>query len=148
MARRGPPGEPCLSLKSRPEARAFSVRNCVRQDSGNAVHHAAHVYVMGPRETSSGCPRPSDPRDAAAKLGRLSGRTHELITAVALVGPGVDRLEHEVAHLSMYPLTEGEQRGYLDTNEWEGCAGGYRIEQDVDAPQNRRGEAGLAGGVE
>jgi septum formation protein len=72
--------------------------------------------------------KPADEAGAREQLTQLSGHTHELVTGVALVGPGLERLEHERVALTMFPLSDAEIAGYLATREWEGCAGSYRIE--------------------
>ncbi|MBS2029609.1 MAG: septum formation protein Maf [Deltaproteobacteria bacterium] len=73
--------------------------------------------------------KPRDLDDAREKLQRLSGKTHQLYTAVALLGPKLERVEHDVVSLTMYALDPNELEGYLATREWEGCAGGYRVEE-------------------
>lgn len=72
--------------------------------------------------------KPEGRDDARRKLQRLAGRSHTLVTAVALVHAGQARVEHESATLTMFPLDAAELDGYLATGEWEGCAGGYQIE--------------------
>ena len=72
--------------------------------------------------------KPADRTAAERQLRALSGRSHLLHTGVCLVGPGRDETAVETARLTLYPLTEAEVRAYLDTAEWEGCAGGYRVE--------------------
>jgi septum formation protein len=68
-------------------------------------------------------------RDAArAQLGSLLGRSHRLLTAVALVGEGDEQLELDVVTLRFHPVSAEELERYLDTGEWQGCAGAYRIE--------------------
>jgi septum formation protein len=68
-------------------------------------------------------------RDAArAQLGALLGHAHQLLTAVALVGSGDEQLELDVVTLRFHALGAQELERYLDTEEWRGCAGGYRIE--------------------
>ena len=68
-------------------------------------------------------------RDAArAQLQALSGRTHRLLTAVCLLGGGQEETVVEEARLTVFPLRDAEVEAYLDTGEWEGCAGGYRVE--------------------
>jgi MAF protein len=68
-------------------------------------------------------------RDAArSQLGSLLGRSHRLVTAVALVGGGDEQLALDVVTLRLHPVGPDELERYLDTNEWQGCAGGYRIE--------------------
>jgi septum formation protein len=34
----------------------------------------------------------------------------------------------EVTRLALYPLLPAELERYLDTEEWRGCAGAYRVE--------------------
>jgi septum formation protein len=73
--------------------------------------------------------KPQDRAAAAAQLRALSGRTHLLHTGVCLVGPGGGaETVVETARLTLFPLAEAELETYLDTGEWEGCAGGYRVE--------------------
>ena len=72
--------------------------------------------------------KPASREAARAQLGSLLGRSHRLLTAVALVGGGEEQLELDVVTLRFHPLSADELERYLDTGEWEGCAGGYRIE--------------------
>lgn len=68
-------------------------------------------------------------RDAARRqLSAMAGATHELWTGVCLVGPSHVEVVVDVARITLYPLGEDELERYLDTGEWEGCAGSYRIE--------------------
>jgi septum formation protein len=72
--------------------------------------------------------KPAD-RDAARdQLRRLSGRSHEILTALCIVGPGVREIEVDVARLTLFPFQDEEIERYLELGEWEGCAGGYRVE--------------------
>ena len=72
--------------------------------------------------------KPGDEAGAREQLTTLSGHTHHLVTGVALVGPGLERVEDESVALTMFSLSDAEIGGYLATREWEGCAGSYRIE--------------------
>lgn len=72
--------------------------------------------------------KPVDRAAAARQLTRLSGHAHELWTGVCLLGPGHRELAVDVARLTLYPLSPAELERYLDTGEWEGCAGSYRVE--------------------
>jgi septum formation protein len=70
-----------------------------------------------------------DDRDAAREqLRALLGRTHRLVTAVALVQGGEESLAVDEVRLGFHPLEQDALERYLDTGEWQGCAGGYRIE--------------------
>ena len=72
--------------------------------------------------------KPGSREEARAQLGALVGRSHRLLTAVALVGGGEEQLELDVVTLRFHPVPPDELERYLDTGEWQGCAGGYRIE--------------------
>lgn len=72
--------------------------------------------------------KPADRAAARVQLQGLLGRTHRLLTAVALVEGGEESLAVDEVRLGFHPLEAGELERYLDTGEWEGCAGGYRIE--------------------
>ena len=68
--------------------------------------------------------------DAAAEtLRRLSGRTHRVISGVALVAEdGTVRAEEAVTDVTFRPLDDAEIEWYLASREWEGRAGGYAIQ--------------------
>jgi septum formation protein len=72
--------------------------------------------------------KPGSRAAARTQLGALLGRAHRLLTAVALVGDGDEQLALDVVTLRFHPLSSAELEHYLDTEEWRGCAGGYRIE--------------------
>lgn len=72
------------------------------------------------------------PADAAAALGQLTalaGRSHRLVTGLAVVGPGgAESLVVDVVTLTLFPLTPAELDAYVASGEWEGCCGSYRVE--------------------
>lgn len=72
--------------------------------------------------------KPADALAARTQLKSLSGRPHEIHTAVCVVGPGFLCTEVEVARLTLWPLSDAELDGYVATGEWQGCAGAYRVE--------------------
>jgi septum formation protein len=72
--------------------------------------------------------KPADRDRAREQLRRLAGRTHEIVTGLCLLGPGVQESEVDVAKLTAFPLSDEEIERYLDLGEWEGCAGAYRVE--------------------
>jgi len=75
-----------------------------------------------------GKPRTSD--DARQMLEKLSGRTHNVITGIALVRlPDVERREfHETTHVQFGPLDEEEITRYLASGEPFDKAGAYAIQ--------------------
>ncbi|MBI5548177.1 MAG: septum formation protein Maf [Deltaproteobacteria bacterium] len=74
--------------------------------------------------------KPRSRAEARRQLRMLSGRAHRLHSAVALVRqkPPLSRVEVETARLTLRHLSSTQLEAYLDTGEWEGCVGGYRIE--------------------
>jgi len=72
--------------------------------------------------------KPLDAKAARKQLESLSGRTHEILTGVCVVGPGYFACDVDVARLTLFPLHKDELDRYVRLGEWEGCAGAYRIE--------------------
>lgn len=72
--------------------------------------------------------KPRDEIDAAEILRSLSGRTHQVITAVALALPGKCKVEYSVTQVSFRQLTETEIKSYWMTGEPLDKAGGYAIQ--------------------
>lgn len=72
--------------------------------------------------------KPADEAVAFSQLKAFTGRSHEILTGVCVVGPGYLVTEVDVARLHVRPLSDDEVRGYVATGEWKGCAGGYRVE--------------------
>jgi septum formation protein len=74
--------------------------------------------------------KPKDRKDAGEMLRTLSGHTHEVITAIALFNSGKNSTDCRSATslVRFAPLKEAEINWYLDTDEWEGAAGAYKIQ--------------------
>jgi septum formation protein len=66
-------------------------------------------------------------------LRLLAGTTHVVITGVAVIHTiaNFDKSGRVLSAVHMRPLTDGEINQYVATNQWEGKAGGYGI-QDRD----------------
>lgn len=72
--------------------------------------------------------KPADSAMALKQLKALRGRMHEIVTGLCVVGPAFLVNEVDTAKLTVLPLSDAECEGYVATGEWEGCAGGYRVE--------------------
>ncbi len=72
--------------------------------------------------------KPVDAADAAAMLNRLSGRTHQVMTVVALVAAGVEQVVEVVSEVSFIALDEAAIAGYVASGEPMGKAGAYAIQ--------------------
>jgi septum formation protein len=72
--------------------------------------------------------KPGDPDDAVGMLGRLSGRTHEVITAVAVAHLGTVRCDHASARVTFRVLTPAEIADYVASGEPMDKAGAYAVQ--------------------
>jgi septum formation protein len=72
--------------------------------------------------------KPRDHADGIHMLSRLSGRTHTVITAVALSGPGGDLLEVSLSEVTFRAISAEEQESYWQSGEPLDKAGGYAIQ--------------------
>ena len=72
--------------------------------------------------------KPEDAADAARMLRLLSGRTHRVITGVALVSAGAAEVAAEVTAVRFLTLSEGEIADYIATGEPMDKAGAYAIQ--------------------
>jgi len=72
--------------------------------------------------------KPADEADCVAMLMQLSGRTHQVLTAVALVEGEREALRTVTTEVLFRPLSEAECRRYWRTGEPQDKAGGYGIQ--------------------
>ncbi|MGH8472422.1 MAG: Maf family protein, partial [Gammaproteobacteria bacterium] len=74
--------------------------------------------------------KPGDPTDAVNMLARLSGRRHDVYSAVALVEPpgASHRPRVNVTRVTLREITEWEREAYVATGESFDKAGAYAIQ--------------------
>ena len=72
--------------------------------------------------------KPRDRADGMAMLGQLSGRTHEVLTAVALANSNEVTVRLSVSTVRFRGLSPEECAAYWDTGEPRDKAGGYAIQ--------------------
>jgi septum formation protein len=74
--------------------------------------------------------KPDTNEEAEAALRALSGRTHEVLSALVLLGPGDSSERHalERTRVTFRTLTEDLIRLYLASEEWRDRAGGYAVQ--------------------
>ena len=75
--------------------------------------------------------KPASREEAAQMLEKLSGKQHKVVTSVALYNGKNKRITCRSSSCSVTftTLKKAEIEWYLDTNEWQGVAGGYRIQE-------------------
>lgn len=73
--------------------------------------------------------KPLDADDAARMLRLLSGRVHQVITGVCIVGPAaLEDIACETTLVTMDELSDAEIRAYVETGEPLDKAGAYAIQ--------------------
>lgn len=74
--------------------------------------------------------KPEDELRAHEYIAQLSGRTHEVVSGLVLIGPGEDRVRTgtAVTRVTFRDLERPEIDAYVATGEWSGRAGGYAIQ--------------------
>lgn len=116
------PGETVLALASRKLDAALSSAAGAAERWGLA----ADTLVEGPEGLLG---KPEDRESARRMLACLSGRCFRVYSALALYAPkgGIRRAVHDTA-VEFRDCSPGEIETYLDTDEWRGAAGGWRIQ--------------------
>jgi septum formation protein len=106
---------------------------------GNALRKARAVTVEGPDEAILGVDtivvldggiwgKPPDEAAARETLRALSGRTHTVVSGLALVEGGQARTAIASTAVSFRALGDDVVDWYVATGEWRGRAGGYAIQ--------------------
>lgn len=121
-------------------AQAFAER--MARDKARAIFAGAKdQYVLGadtvvtitstevsPRNDDLVLGKPQDQQDAARMLRLLSGRTHQVITGVCLLGSDFEDVRSETTAVHFSALSDVEIRDYIATGEPMDKAGAYAIQ--------------------
>jgi septum formation protein len=75
--------------------------------------------------------KPRDAAQAREYVGRLNGRTHEVVGGIALAERGrIVAAAVEITRVTFRRSDDATLDWYVGTGEWEGRAGGYAIQGD------------------
>ncbi|MGH7340135.1 MAG: Maf family protein, partial [Candidatus Rokuibacteriota bacterium] len=88
--------------------------------------------------------KPDAPADAVAMLRRLQGRTHEVMTSVAVARDGALEQALDVSRVTFRPADHATLEAYVATGEPLDKAGAYAI-QGLGAPLIERVEGDFFG---
>ncbi len=72
--------------------------------------------------------KPEDAEDAARMLSALSGRHHQVLTGVTVIGPKGTETHCEETEVSFRPLSRQEIRRYVETGDPLDKAGAYGVQ--------------------
>ncbi len=118
----------------RAEKRAIQL---ARGKAESLIPHYPDAVILGSDQICSlagkQLGKPGDATRAVAQLKQLSGKAHQLVTAVCLYRIGADgkveRQEHiDVTHLRMRELGMDEINRYVEADAPYDCAGSYKLE--------------------
>ena len=108
---------------------ALEKAQAVQADDSDIVLSADTTVALGRRILG----KPADAAEAAKFLLAMSGRRHRVITALA-VRRGTRIWQRDVVtQVKMKVLSDAELNAYLDTEDWQGKAGGYGIQGPAGA---------------
>ena len=117
------PGEPPLDYAQRlARDKARAVR---RQVAGSDLVLGADTIVVVDEHILE---KPADAAAAARMLRLLSGRMHQVTTAVCLIGEGFEDVGAEITEVTFDPLTEEDIAFYVAHGEPMDKAGAYAIQ--------------------
>ena len=114
-------------------ALALAKAEAVGREEGEGIVAAADTIVVD-GDTILG--KPADSSEAAATLRRLRGKTHRVITALAIVdaGSGQQAASHVVTSVRMRPYSDAEIAAYVARGDPLDKAGAYAIQDEAFHP--------------
>ena len=107
------------------ERLACEKASVVARDAPNALVIGSDTIVVVDGDVLG---KPRDESEAAAMLTRLAGRSHTVVTAVAVQWRGIERSAVEEVDVTFHPLTPTEIDAYVATREPMDKAGAYGIQ--------------------
>ena len=122
-------GEPAADYVQR---MALSKARALQQQLASGSSPASSLWVLGADTTVHVAGRilgkPADEQEFLGMLQALSGTTHEVLSAVALISPAGESIRLSVTEVSFKSLTRDEMLAYWRTGEPRDKAGGYAIQ--------------------
>ncbi|MCY4455516.1 MAG: Maf family protein [Chloroflexi bacterium] len=97
---------------------------------GDTVIGADTIVVLGRRQLG----KPGDDAEARAMLEALRGRTHHVVTGVAVIGAGGEATESVATAVAMRDYADDEVARYIARGEPFDKAGGYAVQDAEFAP--------------
>lgn len=123
---------PAVRVVRLAEEKAHAALRRLKTDTGFRLLLAADTLVAVEESdgtwTTEG--KPTDRADAGGMLLRLAGKTHVVFSGICLADreTGIFRTRLSETRVSFARLDPAEIEAYLDTGEWEGAAGAYRLQ--------------------
>ena len=116
-----PPAPPILLVRDHALGKALSV---LEEADGRPVLGVDTTVALDGRVYA----KAAEAGDAESMLEALSGRTHAVISGIALVTPAWEHLEDATTLVTFRKLNPRDLASYVASDEWEGRAGAYAIQ--------------------
>lgn len=121
--------EEVMDSRLDPAALAMSLAYQKAADVCRQVEHedlviAADTIVVADRILG----KPKDRADAREMIFSLAGKTHEVITGVALIQGTTKVVDHQCTRVTFSSMSEAEVEAYLDAGDYGDKAGAYGIQ--------------------
>jgi septum formation protein len=117
--------------------RVYAQRIAREKAEDVAVRHPGAVILAADTVVAVGrriLPKAEDAATAQSCLELLSGRRHQVLTAVTVIdAQGTARHRLSVTTLAFKRLSAAEIVAYIASKEWQGKAGGYAIQGHAEA---------------
>lgn len=115
-------------------AKAQKVRQSLTSsqlEDGRVMIVAADTVIVFEGEVLG---KPEDRDDAKRMIERLQGAEHVVVTGVCVMDADSGEMEvaSELTVVRLRPMSTTQVEQFLDTNEWQGKAGGYQILKSID----------------
>jgi septum formation protein len=117
-------GEPADALVVRLAGAKAAAGQALGAGDDEVVVGADTVVTLGARVLG----KPRDRGDARSMLRQLSGRTHEVVTGIAVVRGPVSAATRVTTQVTFRTLTDAEVDWYLATGEPDDKAGAYGLQ--------------------
>ena len=118
------------ALPPGPAAEAVALRKARALEAPGALVLAADTVVVLGGDVLG---KPADADEARATLRRLSGRTHEVVTGIALRHGDRETTAHASTRVTFAELADAEIAAYVATGSPLDKAGSYGIQDDAGA---------------
>ncbi len=99
-------------------------RSVADRADGRPVLGVDTAVVLGGRVYG----KPANAEEAAAMLEALGGKTHLVVSGLALLTPAWEVVDHVATRVAFRRLTPRDVAAYVASGEWEGRAGAYAIQ--------------------
>jgi len=121
------PGEPPIETARRLAAEKAAAAQTMTELEPREVLLAADTIVVLDGRVFG---KPASRAEARLTLESLSGREHQVISAVALYAPETDSMhvDHDCSAVRFRSMSPADVEWYLDTREWRDAAGGYKAQ--------------------